>query len=73
MFVVFTLLVICVIIYFLVRSPTDNEQAKKDEEMGERGLPKVAPPATPSPVPSFPRDKSLPPPALSETSEPPRK
>lgn len=74
MFVVFTLLVICVIIYFLVRSPTDDkEQAKKDEEMGERGLPKVAPPATPSPVPSFPRDKSLPPPALSETSESPRK
>lgn len=73
LFVVFTLLVICVIIYFLVRPADGTAEPKKDEEMAESRLPKVAPPMTPSPVPSFPRDKSLPPPALSETSEPPTK
>lgn len=73
LFVVMTLLVICVIIYYLVRPAAGTDEPKKDEEMAENRLPNVAPPMTPSPVPSFPRDKSLPPPALSETSEPPTK
>ncbi len=48
-------------------SPKKKDQ-KGDEEAGVK-VPTTAPPQTPSPTPQFPRDKALPPPVPSETSE----
>lgn len=70
---VFTsLLLLFAIILLLSKIPTSRDDQKKlgDEETGAgMKMPTVSPPRTPSPTPQFPRDKPLPPPVPSETSE----
>lgn len=48
-----------------------KDEEAGDEETGNMKVPTVPPPQTPSPSPTphFPRDKPLPPPVPSETSE----
>jgi hypothetical protein len=69
---IFTCLLVMIVIIVLLSciSPGSNSTSKKkeDEETGMK-VPSVPPPQTPSPTPQFARDKPLPPPVPSETSE----
>ena len=65
-----SLLVLFAIVLLLscLSSSSSSNKNKSDEEAAVK-VPTVAPPQTPSPTPQFPRDKPLPPPVPSETSE----
>ena len=70
------MIVILGVLVVAIRAATAKKEEPKsvdgidggDVEAANIKLPQSAPPTTPSPVPEYPRDAPLPPPAPSETS-----